>query len=307
MERYRIKSAYDGLNICFAVERPKVAPKAVLQLVHGMCSCKERFEAFMQYMAANGVVCIASDLRGHGESIRHKEDLGYMYKGGYKALISDLRQVCDWGHSEFPTLPYFILGQSMGSLAARIFIRQNDSGISGLIVCGSPSWNPLSVVAKWATGAGCALGLGHTRSRVLQNITSNKFNKRFESEGPQSWTCSDPQVRKSFKENPLCNFIFTINGVYNLLSMMGETYSSDTWRISNPQMPIVFLSGADDPCLINEQKFHQAAYHIHKAGYKNVSSVLYPKMRHEVLNEIDKMTVWKDILAFIEAENFGND
>ena len=307
MERYRITSAYDGLKIGFTVARPKTAPKAVLQLVHGMCGCKERFEPVMEYMAANGVACIASDLRGHGESVRSLDDLGYMYKGGYKALISDLRLVSQWGHCEFSGLPYFLLGHSMGSLAARIFVKEDDSGLDGFIVCGSPSWNPLSVIGKWLTGAGCALGFGHSRPKFLHRMTSDRYNRKFAAEGPQSWTCSDPQVRKSFRENPLCNFSFTMNGAYNLLSMMGETYKSDQWSLSNPMMPVMFLAGSDDPCIISEQKFHRAAYAMHKAGYRNVTSVLYPDMRHEVLNEIDKKTVWKDILDFIEAENFVND
>ena len=283
-----------------------MAPKAVLQLVHGMCGCKERFEPLMKYLADNGIVCIASDVRGHGASIKSMNDLGYMYKGGYLALISDLRQISEWGHSEYPKLPYFLLGHSMGSLAARIYIRQDDSNISGLIVCGSPSWNPLSVIVKWLTMAGCAVGLGHNRPRFLQNIASNRFNSRFASEGPLSWTCSDPQVRKSYRENPLCNFRFTINGTYNLMAMLEATYSSGSWNISNPQMRVIFMSGSDDPCMISEQKFHRSAYQMLKAGYQNVSSVLYPNMRHEVLNEVDKMVVWKDILSFIEEENFGN-
>ena len=306
MERHHIASAYDGLIISFMVERPQVAPKAVLQLVHGMCGCKERFEPLMKYLADNGIVCIASDVRGHGASIKTHDDLGYMYKGGYKALISDLRQVSEWGHSEFPKLPYFLLGHSMGSLAVRIYIRQDDSNISGVIVCGSPSWNPLSVVAKWLTGVGCAFGLGHNRPRFLQNITSDRLNSRFAAEGPLSWTCSDPDVRKRNRENPLCNFRFTMNGTYNLMAMMEATYNSDSWHISNPQLRVIFMSGSDDPCMISEQKFHRSAYQMLKAGYQNVSSVLYPNMRHEVLNEVDKMVVWKDILAFIEEENFGN-
>ena len=168
MERHHISSSYDGLNISFIVVRPQGVPKAVIQLVHGMCGCKERFLPFMEYMADNGIASIASDVRGHGASIKSRDDLGYMYQGGYKALVSDLRQVSQWGHSEFPQLPYFLLGHSMGSLAVRVYIREDDSDISGLILCGSPSWNPLSVIAKWITGAGCAVGLGHNSLLCLK-------------------------------------------------------------------------------------------------------------------------------------------
>ena len=306
MEKYKLTSTWDGLDIGIAVAKPQGPAHAVMQVVHGMCGCKERFEPFMEYMASNGVICIASDLRGHGESIRSTEDLGYMYKGGYKALISDLKQVSEWGKEKFKGLPFFLLGHSMGSLAARLYVKSCDVGLSGLIICGSPSWNPLSIIGKWFCGAGCALGLGHTRPEFLQKITSDRYNKKFVAEGPQSWTCSDPNERRKFRENPRCNFKFTLNGTHNLLSMMRETYRSDKWNVSQPFMPIIFLAGADDPCIISEQKFHQAIDHMHKAGYRNISSVIYPEMRHEVLNEIGKERVWNDILDFIKEENFGN-
>jgi len=41
---------------------------------------------------------------------------------------------------------------------------------------------------------------------------------------------------------------------------------------------------------------------MHEAGYMNISSRNYPSMRHEVLNEIGKERVWKDVLEFI----YGN-
>ena len=39
---------------------------------------------------------------------------------------------------------------------------------------------------------------------------------------------------------------------------------------------------------------------IKKQGYKNVSGKMYKGMRHEILNEIDKERVYKDILDFIK-------
>lgn len=299
MEKIIMKSRYDDLKISVAIYRPKEKPKAVLQLVHGMCGCKERFEPVMNYLSDNGIACIASDHRGHGESIRSMDDLGYFYSGGYKALVDDLRLVTRWGLEEFPGIPYYLLGHSMGSLAARIYTKEDDSDLSGLIICGSPSWNPMSVLGRFFTGLLCMTGFGHSRPGFLQNMTSDSYNRRFISEGPQAWTCSDPEVRKSFRENPLCNFRFTMNGANNLMKMMGETYDTKHWKISHPMMPILFLSGSDDPCMISEQKFHKAAWAMVKAGYRNVSSTLYPGMRHEVLNEIDKQDVWDEILHFI--------
>jgi alpha-beta hydrolase superfamily lysophospholipase len=34
-------------------------------------------------------------------------------------------------------------------------------------------------------------------------------------------------------------------------------------------------------------------------GYHNVTAAIFQGMRHEILNEIDRKTVWDDILQFI--------
>ena len=60
----------------------------------------------------------------------------------------------------------------------------------------------------------------------------------------------------------------------------------------------MFISGADDPCMGTEDRFGAAVEKMRKAGYRNVSSVLYPGMRHEILNEKGKMKVWSDVLDF---------
>jgi alpha-beta hydrolase superfamily lysophospholipase len=264
-----------------------------------MCGCKERFEPVMDFLSDNGIACIANDHRGHGESLKEPNDLGYFYSGGYQALVEDVRAVTDWGLKEFPGLPYYLLGHSMGSLAARIYVKQDDSALSGLIVCGSPSWNPMSVIGRILTGAACMIGLDRSRPGFLQTMTSDRYNRRFASEGPQAWTCSDPEVRRQFMENPRCNFRFTMNGANNLMKMMGQTYNLKGWKVSKPMMPILFISGSDDPCMISEKKFHKAAWSMYKVGYRNVRSSIYPDMRHEVLNEVDKLDVWNEILDFM--------
>jgi alpha-beta hydrolase superfamily lysophospholipase len=51
--------------------------------------------------------------------------------------------------------------------------------------------------------------------------------------------------------------------------------------------------------MITEKNFHKAAWSLYKVGYRNVRSSIYPDMRHEVLNEVDKLDVWNEILDFM--------
>ena len=294
-----LKSSYDGLNISILVVAPEEKPKAILQLAHGMCGCKERFIPLMNYLADNGVLCIASDHRGHGSSIKVEGDRGYMYSGGYNALVDDMKMVSDWAHQTNPELPLFLLGHSMGSLAARVYVKKYDYEISGLILCGSPSRNVMSYPGYHLAHLVALFADGRIRMQFIQKIVNRRYNKQFADEGPMAWLCSDQAVCRTFAETPQTNFTFTANASFALMSLFKETYSTRGWKVANPDMPVYFISGNDDPSMLNEPVFHDSVSYMTAVGYKDVSSALYSGMRHEVLNEIGKEAVWQDILNHI--------
>lgn len=255
----------------------------------------------MTYMSEHGVICMANDHRGHGESVRRPEDRGYMYSGGYAALVDDMKMVTDHIHSGYPDLQVFLLGHSMGSLAVRTYMKNYDDSISGVILCGSPSRNPLSSAGLVLSRFLSLFGEGRMRVGMIQRLTSRSYDRRFAGEGCNAWTCSDVSVRKEFAANPSCSFDFTANAMHALMSMMKETYSADGWNVGNPGMPIYFISGGDDPCMRDERSFHASVRHLADLGYRDVTSAIYSGMRHEVLNETGKIEVWNDILVHLRS------
>lgn len=293
-----LRSRYDDLDISVLVVSPEGQTHAVIQFSHGMCGCKERYLPVMEYMAEKGVACVAGDHRGHGASIKSEKDLGYMYSGGFRALVDDMRLITTWAHDEYPDVPLYLLGHSMGSMAARIYAKEDDSQIDGLVICGSPSWNWMSHIGRGLTWLLCNVGLSRYRMTLSQRVTSRKYNQHFSSEGELAWTCSNAEARKSFAANPLCNFALTANGSNNLMNMMYETYRVGPWAVTKPEMPVLFISGEDDPVMVTEDRFHQSAQNLCDRGYHNVTSAIYSGMRHEVLNETGKEEVWNDILAY---------
>lgn len=278
------------------------APKAVIQLVHGMCEHKERYIPFMEFMAANGYACVIHDHIGHGESVKSAEDLGFFYAGGWNTMIEDIRLVNEWIKQRFLGVPVFLFGHSMGSMAVRSYVKRYDDTVSALFVCGCPAFNPGSVIGKAVakvTGQLCGYGC---RPGFIQKMAFGSYGKKFKGESsPNCWVCSDPEVVKEYDADPLCNYVFTANGFYNLFSLMGDCYDTKGWKVSSPDMPVRFISGLEDPCLIDVKHFESAVDAMRKVGYRNVGSRLYPGMRHEILNEKDKMTVWNDVLSFADS------
>ncbi|MGM9746566.1 MAG: alpha/beta fold hydrolase [Paludibacteraceae bacterium] len=299
-----IDATADNLKISVLTSEPAadVTPKAIVQIVHGMCEHKERYLPFMQYLNTRGYICIVHDHRGHGKSIRSADDLGYFYDGGYTAMIDDAHAVTAWAKQHFPRLPLYLFGHSMGSMVVRAYTKRYDSELSGLIVCGSPSYNAGSIAGRGVAKLLSLLRGNHHRSAFIQKLAFGNYNQKFgQVQSPNAWICSDPEIVAWYDANPLCNFTFTVNGFDNLFALMRDAYSLKQWAMAQPQLPVLFVSGADDPCLISPAKFDQAVSLMRQVGYEHVTSKLYAGMRHEILNEQGKEQVWRDIADTIDT------
>lgn len=296
-EEITIKSNYDNLDLGVSIRIPE-QPTGILQLVHGMAEHRERYHDFMDYCAEQGLVIIIHDHRGHGASVKTKDDLGYFGKNGTKAIVEDVHQITQYIRGRFPDLPLTLFGHSMGSLVVRCYIQKYDQDIDGLIVCGSPSYQLASrlgiIVAK---SLQLFKGEKH-RSNFVNNLSFSSNMKRFQHEGnPNAWVVSDPAVLAAYDADERDGFIFTLNGFETLFKLMNQAYSKKNWAMHNPNLPILFIAGADDPCIIDEKHFNKAVDFLRQRGYQNVVSKLYPHMCHEILNEIGKAEVWHDVVT----------
>lgn len=297
---FKIRSKHDGLNLSVLERHETTDPKAVILFIHGLYGRKERQIDTIKYFASQGYSCVGFDLRGHGESVRDEKDLGYTYRGGAEAMADDIDSVMEWIVKKFPGLPIIMIAHSMGSLAARTYIKRGNSPVKGVILCGSPSHNPFCSIGIALLKALCLVRDGRMRLTFLQKIIDNSYNKRFRAEGERAWTCSDPAERERFTKDSKCSIAGTADCQLTLLEMMNETYSKKGWHVTNPSLHVRFLSGEDDPCMISRKKWEKAAGFMKSLGYTDVTGQLYPGIRHEILNEIGKEKVWEDIDAFIQ-------
>lgn len=305
-KEFKFFSDSDNLEIdCMSVA-PQGEIKGVVQIVHGMCEHKERYFDFMKYLAIKGYLCVIHDNRGHGKSVEYDTELGYFYDGGYKALIDDIHLLTEMVKDHInKDVPYILLGHSMGSLAVRCYLKKYDKDIDKLVVIGSPS-KPFGI----NIGIGIANVIerikgGKAHSKLLNYIVLYSMNeKRYSSEGlKNSWICSDTQVVEKFNNDIYCNYYFTINGYIQLMKLIKGTYCKEGWKLKNPKLPIIFMSGRDDTCNVSPRHFGKSVHFIKKIGYKNVEARLYRGMRHEILNEKRKKRVYRDIYNFI-SNNF---
>ena len=299
-ENFTFVSEVDGLEISAMAVIPEEI-KGVVQLVHGMCEYKERYLPFMEFLAGKGYAAVIHDHRGHGKSIKSPEDLGYMYEGGKEGLIEDTYQMLKLTKERFGELPYCLLGHSMGSLVVRCFVKKYDGEIDKLLVVGSPSKNNAAGAGYSLAGLAEKLKGGKGYWKVLDYmVTDMAYEKPFKKEGRHAWISSDPEVVRKYNEDPGCGYRFTINGYKGLIGLCIDTYDAQGWAMKNPELPIKFFSGENDPGAVNRKAWEESLQFMKTLGYKNVDGIMYENMRHEVLNEKEKEKVWADVLEFIE-------
>ncbi len=301
IETLTIPSAADGLPLSVCVVEPEDgAPRALIQFAHGMSEHKERYLPFMEFLADHGFASVINDHRGHGASVKDPGDLGYFYKGGAKALVEDLHQLTLWFRARHPGLRLFLFGHSMGSLAVRVYRQRYDADIDGLVVCGSPGQNP-------ASGVGLALNRAMTLfkgeryiSPMFVQMTTGSFAKAHPDPGTRNaWLSTNQDNVKKYDADPLCGFPFTLNGYRALLELMRDAYRPVP--AGNPELPVHFISGAEDPCAPDRKGFEAAVERMRRDGYRHVTAKMYPGMRHEILNHTEHQVVFDDLLALFEG------
>lgn len=292
-EHFFFTSPHDGLKLGALLVAPD-APRGLMLIAHGMAEHKERYLPLMRFLAEHAIACAIHDHRGHGESVRSRDDLGFFYENGAEGVVEDLHEALRELQSRFPNAPTILMGHSMGSLAARAFAAKYGSELGGLIVVGSPGLNPGAKFGLWLTNVLAAVKrTDHAKSRLMDALLNGPFAAKFPGKSYFAWLSANADNVRAYERDPLCGFGFTLNGYRALLNLMLAAYDEAS-PLPN-DLPVWFLSGADDPCARGKKGFDHAMENLRRRGSREVSGTMVSGLRHEILNE-NRPDVWEMLL-----------
>ncbi len=294
----------DGLTQIHAIEWiPETEVRGVLQIAHGMVEFIDRYDRFACFMASKGFYVVGNDHLGHGKSVTDESQLGYFAKhDGNFCVLGDMQTLRENSQKKYPDLPYFLLGHSMGSFFTREFIEKYGEGLSGAIIMGT-GYQPIATLDLGIALTGVlqqARG-GHFRSAMVNNMALGSYNKTFEpSRTKNDWLTKDEKIVDAYEANPLNQFMFTVNGYYNLFR--GMRYSERQVNLDKipKDLPLLVVSGQNDPVGEFGKGPKKVAQIYLENGIKDVTLKLFPEDRHEILNELDREEVDKYLLDWIE-------
>ncbi|MEE8885086.1 MAG: alpha/beta fold hydrolase [Eubacteriales bacterium] len=296
----------DNITTIHAIEWiPDGEVRAVVQILHGMVEFVDRYDRFARFLNEHGIYVTGNDHLGHGASVISDDSHGYFAReNGNLCVIKDIHELRQMTEKKYPGVPYFMLGHSMGSFLLRQYITMHGEGLTGVILSGTGYTDPglLNTVMGLCRVKASVQGWDH-RSRTIDRLALGSYNKAFEpARTKNDWLTKDEAIVDAYNANPWNNFMFTLNGYYNLFKGLKWAEDEDEIEKIPKTLPILLASGKDDPVGNNGEGPEKVADSYRKAGIKNVTCVFYPGDRHEILNELDHDKVDRDFLSFIETE-----
>jgi alpha-beta hydrolase superfamily lysophospholipase len=250
-------------------------PRAAIVVVHGLGEHSGRYETFATRMAAFGFSSYAFDLRGHGLSEGRRG-----HAPNFDILLQDL----DRFRREVEGLvdvrvPMFLLGHSMGGLIALRYQEEYNTRFRGGIIV-SPWVATAMTVPRWKTSIAPVI------SKALPALPfSNRIDPALLSH--------DPDVIEAYAGDPLVHDRITPRLFTEASHAMGLVFQ----RADRFDDPLLFLLAGDDR-IVDARRTHALARAIPSG---EVTIKVYPTMYHEVLNERDRMLVYRDIRNWIAA------
>ncbi len=301
-ESFYFKSKVDGKEIHAVKYIPEGEIVAILQIAHGMVEYIERYEAFAEFLCGKGILVVGNDHRGHGSTAKSDDEFGYFKKESpTEAVLSDLKQLTDIIKAENPDLPYFLLGHSMGSFFARRYISEFGKELSGAIIMGTGCQPRILVKSgKLLTRLISLFKDDHHRSPFIENIAFGAYNKKFEPKRTdKDWLTKDEAIVDKYIAEKRCSFSFTLNGYYGMFNCIDSLYNKKNLEKMPKNLPVLFVSGSDDPVGDFEKGVRRACSHFEKVGMENIKLKFYKNDRHEILNETDRVSIYEDLYSWL--------
>lgn len=296
--------AKDGTEVFASkwIMENEAKPKAVIQISHGMAEHVLRYQEFAKALLEEGYVVYGNDHRGHGRTAGSPENIGYFGdENGWNLVVEDMKELTNIINDENPDIPVFLFGHSMGSFLSRTYIQRYGKEINGVILSGTGGdAGLLGKVGILVAKREIKRNGKRAESKRMDNLSFGSFNKAFSPNRTDfDWLSRNNKKVDKYIDDPLCGGVFTAGFFYDMLTGLKNLNKKENIKMTPKDLPIYLISGDKDPVGKNTKGVLQVYNSYRKAGVMDVVYRFYIDARHEILNEINKEEVYKDIIIWL--------
>lgn len=268
-------------------------PKGVVQIIHGMQEHAKRYDDFAKYLNEQGLIVFASDLRGHGQTaIINNLPFGYSDGDIFWEIVQDQIIITDYLKQKF-NLPISIFGHSFGSMIAQRYMVENGFKIKNIVICGSAYTNSMQFKMGYQVAKICRAFKGKkAEAKLIEKMSLKGYGKKFKN---GNWLSRDEKNWEKYNADELCGKPFPNNFYWSFFKNARKNYKN----LNNIPyyLPILLVAGTNDP--VSGKNGMVKLFFTYGKAKKRVYLKTYLDARHEILNEINKDEVYKDISYFI--------
>ena len=243
-------------------------------VVHGLGEHSGRYQALAEVLAARGLVVMALDHPGHGESPGHRVFIRH-----FDEFLTGVRECREHLLDVQPDAPCFILGHSMGGLIVSRLLLEDQHHYRGALLSG-PAFEagepPSPLLLK-------VVGL---LAKLLPRLGVMALDSRGVSR--------DPRVVETYDKDPLVNHGKVTAGLaHALLTTMAAVLD----RAEEITLPLLVMHGAADSMAApaGAEKF------VAQVGSQDLTFTLLPELYHEIFNEPEGPQIMGAFADWIDA------
>lgn len=279
---------------------PEFSPKAIVLVAHGVTEYIERYERLAYILTQKGYIVVGNDHLGHGRSISDNKKMYMGELGSWKYAVEDIKVCHEMISREYPSLPVYLLGFSLGSFLIRSYLSDYNPNVNRVFLVGTGYQSPwkISLIKNTVKSEIKKYGAENPSPKVTK-LSFGTYNKKISNpKTPYDWlTTSEPSL-KQYMEDPMIGKELSTSLFYEMLELIAYTSSNKCIDKINKNIPIILLSGKDDPVGDMGKGVSKFNKILKKKGFKTAIT-LFTNMRHDIFNEQNNDRVYETIIKYL--------
>lgn len=282
---------------------PAAKPAGIVQLIHGLSEHSRRYLHMIVKLLDAGYIVAADDHVGHGKTAVVSGHWGDWGDRGFHTMTEDEHSLSRLVREQYPNLPLYLIGHSMGSFIARDYMARYGGELSGAVICGTGGAYPelrenIALLQQVVES-----GQGEEPGLEAAKLVMGGMNARFGEGGKYGieWICDDPYVQMDSALDPFGGYGKpTTNRAFLYLCQLMDAVTGEAWAEKVPgALPVYNIAGDQDPVGLYGVGVCQVSNWLTDTGH-HVRTRLYPGYRHEILQYPDLKNEAEDgILTFL--------
>lgn len=273
----------DGNPVAAYCWVPDGAPRAIVQITHGVGEYALRYAPLADRLVSEGYAVYAHDHRGHGHSVLEGAEPGALGEDGWHHLVSDIGVMSQVARDAHPTLRLGLVAHSLGSFATQQYLLDHSADVDVVALSGTASIDLLEP----------ALDLDAPMDLAMFNAAFEPARTAFD------WLSRDEHQVDLYLADPLCGFGLDITGGRDMFVGARQLALPERMLNMRKDLPVYIAVGAMDPVNGGLALVEVLVGRYQAAGLTDVNFQPYAGARHEIFNETNRDEVFDDLVAWL--------